>query len=277
MRYVRGSPNAVRLDRELLHLPGLEHALELAAQQLRRLAMQDLEDRAADRLFARHALHPGLALAIPRLNAILAVDHVEADRQRVDDLLGESPLLVDLARPRRDLRLEAMGVLGVAERRREQVGDRGEKELVLGGQRPTWPGGEGAELLAAGEQACGDEAVACETVVAAQQLFDGRGRRVVVGDGPGAAKPVEPAQPEAGLAPSSSLATAARIPGMTAPTESPVGERGSDLGDRCQRARESAWKDGAGVERLEEPRTRRLACSRAKGQDDRFRSVRRAG
>ena len=55
-----------------------------------------------------------------------------------------------------------------------------------------------------------------------EQLFDGGGGRGVVRDGPGAPKAVDAAQPEVAWAPSSSLATAARIPGMTAPTESPV-------------------------------------------------------
>ena len=80
MRYVARLAERARLDRELLHLARLEHALELAAQHLGRLTMQDLEDRSADRFLARHALEPDLALPIPGLDAVRAVDHVDARR-----------------------------------------------------------------------------------------------------------------------------------------------------------------------------------------------------
>ena len=87
-----------RLDLELLNPPGREHVLKLAAEHLGGLSMQDLEDRATNRFLARHALEARLALAVPGLNAIRAVDHIQAHRQRVDDLFGESALLVDFAR-----------------------------------------------------------------------------------------------------------------------------------------------------------------------------------
>src|SRR5262249_471626 len=107
------------LDRELLHLSRLEHALELAAQKLRGLPVKNLEDRSADRFFARHAVDARLALAVPRLDAIRAIDHVEADRKRIDDLLGEASLLVDLPRSRGNLRLETRGMFGIAQCWRE--------------------------------------------------------------------------------------------------------------------------------------------------------------
>ena len=52
--------------------------------------------RLADRFLARHALHAGFALPIPRLDAVFAVDDVESDGQRVDDALDETSLLVVL-------------------------------------------------------------------------------------------------------------------------------------------------------------------------------------
>ena len=93
------------------------------AQHLRRLAVQDLEDRAADRLLARHALHARLALAVPDRDAVLAVDHVQADRQRVDDALGDAALAVDLARALDDLALQALRVRGLPQHGGEDVGD----------------------------------------------------------------------------------------------------------------------------------------------------------
>ena len=161
--------------------------------------MQDLEDRAADRFFARHALHAGLALAVPGLDAILAVDHVEADRQRVDDLLGEPPLLLDLARARRHFRLEPVRVFGVAQRRSEQVGDGRDEDRVLAGERAARPHGERAELLSSGQETHRDESVAGALAAVRELLGDRLGGRVVLRDRPGAPKAVEAAEPEGGL------------------------------------------------------------------------------
>ena len=115
----------LRLDRELLHLSRLEHVLELAAQQLGGLAMQDLENRPADRFLARHALQSRSRACDSTPECGTRGRSRTGRRQRIDDLLGEAALLVDLARARRDLRLEAMRVLGAAERGREQIGDGG--------------------------------------------------------------------------------------------------------------------------------------------------------
>ena len=68
-----------RLDLELLNSPGREHVLELAAEHLGGLSMQDLEDRTTNRFLARHALHAGFPFSVPRLNAIVAIDDVESD------------------------------------------------------------------------------------------------------------------------------------------------------------------------------------------------------
>src|SRR5262249_43386765 len=95
-----------RFNGELLHLPRCEHALELAAQQVGGLPVKNFEYRAANGLFARNALHARLAFSIPRLNAIRPIDHVQTDRQRVDDLFSEATLLIDLPRARRDFGFE---------------------------------------------------------------------------------------------------------------------------------------------------------------------------
>ena len=221
---MRGSPNAVRLDRELLHLPVSNTLSNSLRSSLGRLAMQDLEDRPADRFFARHALQPGLALAIPRLNAVLAVDHVEADRQRIDDLLGEAALLVDLARARRHLGLEAVRVLGVAQRRREQVGDRRRERA---GPRRTASRPGRADSAPSSWRPASSGA----TTTPSRGWSVRRGgavlRRAAAGvSSPATAQarrsPSSPRSQRLACVPSSSLATAARMPGITAPTESPV-------------------------------------------------------
>jgi hypothetical protein len=68
--------------------------------------VQDLEDGPPHGVLARDALEPGFPLAIPRLDAVLAIDHVETQRQRVHDLLHEMPLLGELSRLDLDFRLE---------------------------------------------------------------------------------------------------------------------------------------------------------------------------
>ena len=90
----------------LLDLPRLEHAVELGAQLGRRLPGEDLEHRPPHDVVAPKSLGAGLPLAVPALDAVIAVHHVEAQRQAVDDEAGEAPVLLDLARLRRDLARE---------------------------------------------------------------------------------------------------------------------------------------------------------------------------
>ena len=178
----------------------------------------------------------GFAFAIPRLNAIRAVDDVQADRQRVDDLLGEPALLVDLARSRRDFRLESMRVLGVAQRRREEVGDRREKEPVLGGQNAARPGGNGAEFLAPSEQRHGNHTISREPIVEAKQLFDGGRRRVVVRGSPGAPEAVEAPEPEARVSAIELAGNRRENPGHDRADRIAGRQRRSDLCDSGERA-----------------------------------------
>ena len=135
-----------------LHLEDLqptrgEHLIELATQHLGRLAMQDLEDRAAEGLLARHTLHARLALAIPHGDAVLAVDDVQADRQRVDDAFGDAALAIDLARAVDDLGLEALRVCSLAQHGCEDVGHGGEKRVLVGIERRRRRQHESAERI----------------------------------------------------------------------------------------------------------------------------------
>src|SRR6266852_2701401 len=78
---VAGLAARLRLHFHLLQLAGVEHAVELALQEIARLAIEDLEDLATHRVLARHALRPGLALAVPGADAVGTVDHVQPDRE----------------------------------------------------------------------------------------------------------------------------------------------------------------------------------------------------
>ena len=122
---------STRLDLKLLHPASSQDVLELAAEHVGRLSVQDLEDRAANRLLARHALHTGFAFAVPRLNPILPIDHIQPDGQRIDDLGGESALLLDLHRTFDNLTLEAASVFRSTERRGEHVGDDVEEDALI--------------------------------------------------------------------------------------------------------------------------------------------------
>src|SRR5213078_4061237 len=80
----------LRLHLHLLELARVEHTIELAFQEIARLAVQHLEDLATHGVLAGHALRPGLALAVPGADAVATVDHVQPDRKGVDDLRGAS-------------------------------------------------------------------------------------------------------------------------------------------------------------------------------------------
>ena len=101
-----------------LHLKGLESSrgedfIELATEHRRGLAVQDLEDRSPDRVLARHALHARLALPVPDGDAILAIDHVQPDGERVDDARRHPALSIDLLGALDDLGLELLRVRGL--------------------------------------------------------------------------------------------------------------------------------------------------------------------
>src|SRR6185369_1579836 len=85
-----------------------KYLIEFAAQHVRWLPLQDLEDRASERNVTRDALPACLALVVPRLNAVLAIDDVQADGQRIDDARDEAALLVQGARPLVDLDLQTV-------------------------------------------------------------------------------------------------------------------------------------------------------------------------
>src|SRR2546427_13251454 len=95
----------------LLDLARVEHPVELAFQQVARLAVEYPEDLAPHGVLARHALRAGLALAVPGTDAVPAIDDVQADRQRVDDLGGEAALRLHLVGTQRHLGGEVLGQL----------------------------------------------------------------------------------------------------------------------------------------------------------------------
>src|SRR5437868_6202971 len=122
--------------------------------------MQDLENGTPDRFLSGYALHARLALPIPCLNAVLAIDHIQADGQGIDDLGGEAALLFDLHRPLDDFALEAARVFGRAQRRGEHVSYGKEDQPLVCFQRLTPSNDERAEDAMAGEEAHADKAAA---------------------------------------------------------------------------------------------------------------------
>src|SRR3954469_12675501 len=111
--------------------------------------MEDLEDRPSDCFFARNALHTCLALSVPHRNAVVAIDHVEPDRQRVDDPLGHLPLAIDLCGPFCDFAFEALCIRRLAKHGCEDVRDGGEEGPLIGTEWTTWRDGENAERMLA--------------------------------------------------------------------------------------------------------------------------------
>jgi hypothetical protein len=54
---------------------------------LLRLTVQDLEDAPPERIIPLHTLKPRFPRAIPRTHPVLAIDHVQPERQRIENLL----------------------------------------------------------------------------------------------------------------------------------------------------------------------------------------------
>ncbi len=75
----------LRIHLDGLDLACLEHPIKLELEQLARLTVQHLEHFTPQRVLARHTLGARLALAVPRPNAIAPIDHVQADREGVDE------------------------------------------------------------------------------------------------------------------------------------------------------------------------------------------------
>ena len=92
-----------------------------------------------------HTLHARFTLAIPSLNAVLAIDDVETDGKRIDDFGREPPLFLDLHRALDDFTLEATRVLGGAQRRRKHVGHDIEEDALVGIERVSAPENESAK------------------------------------------------------------------------------------------------------------------------------------
>ena len=121
-----------RVELQLLHLSRREHLVELLAHQRGVLPRHHVEDRAPEGGLARQALRADLALAIPELHLVVAIDDVDAERKRVDDLLDEPTLLVHLRRVRVALRRQRLGLRRVAAEQRQQVHDGTERSERVG-------------------------------------------------------------------------------------------------------------------------------------------------
>ncbi len=111
----------LRVHFNLLDLTGFEDAVELLFQQVARLAVENLEDLAAQRVLARHPLRARFALAVPGPDPVIAIDHVQADRQRIDDAGHEVVLRFELAGPQGDFRRQVLRQLGRGEDRSQHL------------------------------------------------------------------------------------------------------------------------------------------------------------
>src|SRR5213596_1672813 len=109
----------IHLDR--LDLAGREHPVELELEQLARLSVQNFEHLPPQRVLARHALRPRLALAVPGPDAIAPIDDVQAYRKGVDDAGGEVALGFQLPRAEGDLRGEVLRELVRRENGRQHL------------------------------------------------------------------------------------------------------------------------------------------------------------
>ena len=147
-----------RFHLELPHAPVGEHFVELAAQQIGRLAPEDVEDRASHREIAPHALRAGLARAVPCVHAVFAVHDVETEREGIHDPGEELRVAIDrrAARQRRgDLvrgggQLRALGGRrGARARRAPQALHRRGERLVERRLAGEFPGDGGDQVGAA--------------------------------------------------------------------------------------------------------------------------------
>ncbi len=105
----------------LLDLAGLEHAIEFGPELLGRLPREHVEHRPAHDIVAAQPLGARLPFAVPALDPVVAIHHIEAERQAVYDQAGEPPVLLDLARLRGDLAGEIGRELHRRQVRREEV------------------------------------------------------------------------------------------------------------------------------------------------------------
>jgi hypothetical protein len=171
---------AHRFHLEDLQAARREHFIEFPSQHTGGLTMEDLEDRAADRLLPRDTLHAGLALVIPHRDAVVAIDHVEPHGERIDDALRNAALAVDLSRALDDFALESLRIGGLAKDRREDVRDRCEERPLIRTERAGRHEYECAERVTGGVEPDDDEAGAISqrgaAELRAQQQRARRGR-----------------------------------------------------------------------------------------------------
>ena len=97
--------------------------------------MQHLENRAANGVIARHALHSRLAFAIPDVNAVVTVDHIQARRKRVHHPFDKPALLSHFSHPCNDFRLQYACVQCACNGTRKHIRDHSQNGLQRGTRR----------------------------------------------------------------------------------------------------------------------------------------------
>ena len=134
----------VALEHEAL--ASVEDGPQLRFDVLPLLLVEDIEQGAAERLLPQETLVALLPLPVPRDDHPRPVHHVEADRERVDDLSREADLPLEGLRPLHHRGLEPLRVgadasdeLVVPESQRELPADGRERSRVLVGKAVGLP------------------------------------------------------------------------------------------------------------------------------------------
>ena len=89
-----------------------------------------------------------------------------------------------------------MCILGATKRRREHIGDRREKETVLGCQRATRTGRQRTKRVLSSDQSCDDELIGLGARAKPQLPFDSSRCRWVARYGPRSPQAVDTPEPE---------------------------------------------------------------------------------
>jgi hypothetical protein len=111
------------LHLHLFDATGTEYGIEFPLKKAAGLAVEHIEHRSAEYLNSLDTLSSQLTFPIPRLNPVVPVDHIETNRERVNDLGGETALRLHFSRAGRNLTCEILGQFYGSKQRRQDVGD----------------------------------------------------------------------------------------------------------------------------------------------------------
>ena len=140
-------------DLHLLHLAGRKDAVEFFLEKIPRLATHYLKDFTAENVVPGNTSDSYFALAVPRLDTVVPVDHIEAHRKRIDDLRGEKTLEFGFSGPVCDLGGEVFRQFDRRKPRRQYVGnDAQNAALYLDERFVSNRGFEQADRFAPAEQ-----------------------------------------------------------------------------------------------------------------------------